>query len=141
MMQVLLTRNWRKAEYTIGRGYIDGVFFINSLEDTDRGLDQRMPEAEIDRLKVYGRTAIPTGRYTVRMTWSPRFHRMMPEVENVKGFDGIRIHSGNTAEDSLGCILLGDNTRPGMVLNSRVACREFERRLDEAGGRCELVIQ
>lgn len=99
---------------------INGEYFCDTLEDKDRGLTQSMRLAQIQKLKVYGKTAIPTGEYSVRMTLSPRFNRVMPLIENVKGFDGIRIHSGNTADDSLGCILVGRNKIKGGLIDSRL---------------------
>jgi hypothetical protein len=65
----------------------------------------------------------------------------MPEVHDVPGFSGVRIHSGNTAEDSHGCILLGRNTQVGRVTNSSAICAEFERILEENGGVCQLIIE
>jgi hypothetical protein len=69
--------------------------------------------------KRYGETAIPTGHYEVEITYSPKYKRMMPEIKDVKGFSGIRIHSGNTAKDTLGCLIVGKNTVVGMVTDSR----------------------
>lgn len=118
-MEIKIERRWRKAAYTIGRLYVDGDYLCETLEDTDRGLKSDMSEEEIKRIKVKGATAIPTGRYKVEITYSPRFKKQMPLVLNVKGFDGIRIHPGNTAKDTEGCILPGRNTVKGMVTNSR----------------------
>jgi len=140
MEEVILERAWRRETYTVGKVIIDGQRFCESMEDKDRGLTQDMSEEEIKRIKVYGETAIPTGTYTVKMTYSQKYKRNMPEVLDVPGFSGIRIHSGNTAKDSLGCILLGRNTKVGMVTESRKTCQEFERRLMAAGGTCELEI-
>lgn len=139
-MEILLERAWKRDTYTIGRVTIDGKRFCESIEDTDRGLHQDMPEKEIAKVKVYGATAIPAGEYTVKMTYSPKYKRTMPEVLDVKGFRGIRIHSGNTAEDSLGCILLGRNTKVGMVTDSRKTCKEFEKMLQQVGGEAKLTI-
>lgn len=79
-----------------------------------------MSVEQIKKSKVYGETAIPTGTYSVTYTYSTRFKKYMPLINNVKGFDGIRIHSGNTAKDTLGCIIVGDNKVVGKVINSRV---------------------
>lgn len=139
-MEILLERAWKRDTYTIGMVTIDGERFCESIEDTDRGLHQDMTEKEIAKVKVYGETAIPAGVYTVKMTYSQKYKRKMPEVLNVPGYSGIRIHSGNTAEDSLGCILLGRNTKVGMVTESRKTCKEFEKMLQQAGGEAKLTI-
>lgn len=118
-MKLELHRKYRKDGYTIGLLYIDGKFICNTLEDTDRGLTYDMSEAAIAAIKVKSKTAIPTGLYKVLMTYSPRFKKAMPILCNVRGFSGIRIHSGNTAEDTEGCILCGMNTEVGKVTNSR----------------------
>jgi hypothetical protein len=136
-----LQRAWAREKYTIGRFLIDGVRFCESMEDPDRGLTQEMPLKEIKKRKVYGETAIPKGTYNVTMTWSQKYKRNMPEVHDVPGFSGVRIHSGNTAEDSHGCILLGRNTQVGRVTNSSAICAEFERILEENGGVCQLIIE
>lgn len=118
-MIIRLNRIAKKETYTIGRLYIDGKYICDTIEDKDRGLYDDMPLEEIKKKKVYGETAIPMGTYKVSITYSPKYKRMMPLVEDVKGFSGIRIHSGNTAKDSLGCIIVGKNTKVGMVTDSR----------------------
>lgn len=143
-MKVLLTRNWKKPKYTIGNVFVNGLKFCNSLEDTDRGLNQNMTEEEIKSKKVYGETAIPTGTYKLAYTFSPKFKKYLPEILGVKGYSGIRIHAGNTASDSLGCLLLGKNTQVGMITNSRAYCDTFNKMLDEAlkkGEECTITIE
>ena len=139
-MQVVLWRKYRKAEYTIGRVYIDGQFFCNSLEDTDRGLMQYMSAGEIANIKIKGATAIPAGEYKITRTYSPRFKRLVPQVMNVKGFSGIRVHAGSSAKDTEGCLLLGDNTIKGGLTNSRKRVTEFDTKLQIEGGICDLKI-
>ena len=139
-MKVLIERKWPKPSYTIGRVYIDGEFFCNSLEDRDRGLRQDMSVGEISRIKIVGETAIPTGKYKVTMTYSAKYKRVMPQIMNVPGYTGVRIHSGNTAADTLGCILLGKNDKPGWISQSRDTCKRFEELLVAAGGTCELEV-
>lgn len=119
-MDLKLKRIFRGDKYTIGRLYIDGDYYCDTLEDTDRGLSSDMSEEEIKRIKVYGRTAIPKGTYKVEVTYSPKFKRHLPILLGVKGYTGIRCHSGNTPEDTLGCILVGFNKVKGQVINSRV---------------------
>ena len=119
MLHILITRNWRKTDYTVGRLYVNGKQLCNSIEDTDRRLFQGQPLSEILKIKVKGQTAIPTGTYRIRVTESPKFKRPLIEVVDVPGFSGIRIHALNTAEQSEGCIGPGLNTAPGRVTESR----------------------
>lgn len=140
-MEILVTRNWKRASYTIGRMYIDGKMICNTLEDTDRGLTSDMAEEEILRVKVYARTAIPTGRYRVRCTWSPKFKQTLPEVFSVKGFSGIRIHAGNTAQDTAGCILVGRNTAVGRLTRSRAALRTVIAAIKRAKDEVWLTVK
>lgn len=119
MLHILITRNWRKTDYTVGRLYVNGTQLCNSMEDTDRRLFQGQPLSEILKIKVKGQTAIPTGTYRIRVTESPKFKRPLIEVVDVPGFSGIRIHALNTAEQSEGCIGPGLNTAPGRVTDSR----------------------
>ena len=118
-MKIKLIRKYRKETYTIGKLYVDGVYFCDTIEDRDRGLNNDMGLAEIMAKKRYGETAIPYGTYYVEITYSPKYKRMMPEIKGVKGFSGIRIHSGNTSKDTLGCLIVGKNTQVGMVTESR----------------------
>lgn len=154
-LELLLDRKYKKETYTIGNLYVDGEWFCNSLEDKDRGLSQTMPLEEIKRLKVYGETAIPTGRYEVRMDIvSPKYNGVkwykdnfggrMPRLESVKGFSGILIHSGNTALDSNGCILVGMNKAKGKVLDSRATFQKLWKILEQArkaGKTIYLTVQ
>ena len=143
-MNILLERIARKGEYTIGRLYIKGEHLCDTLEDTDRGLSQDMSEAEIKTHKVHGQTAIPTGEYRIDMrTISPRFKRILPRLIAVKGFQGVLIHSGNTAADTEGCILVGENRKVGMLLNSRATLDKLFARMKKAqadGEEIKLLI-
>lgn len=118
MLQLLLIRKYRKPEYTIGQLYVNGKFVCNTIEDTDRRLYQGQPIADLASKKVSGKTAIPTGKYRLQVSESPQFGRELIEVMDVPGFMGIRIHRGNTADDSAGCILPGMNTAVGKVTDS-----------------------
>lgn len=126
-MELLLDRKWKKDTYTIGVMYVNGERFSETIEDEDRGLKDSMPLSEIKAKKVYGKTAIPTGTYEIQMTYSPKFAGKpfgkkyggkVPQIMNVKGYEGVRIHPFNTAEDSYGCIAVGKNTVKGMVTQS-----------------------
>jgi hypothetical protein len=139
-MDLVLKRIARKETYTIGRLYINGVYACDTLEDKDRGLDNdTMSIAEIKAVKVPGETAIPTGKYEVSITYSPRFKRMMPLLSGVKGFDGVRIHSGNTHKDTEGCILVGRNKVVGKVLDSRYTYNNLYKKLEAASKRGEYI--
>lgn len=124
-MKIEVKRIFKGTEYTIGKLYIDGAYFCDTLEDVVR-------EKKID-----GITAIPAGEYKVKKTFSPRFGKKLPEVLNVFGFSGVRIHAGNTAKDTDGCILLGLNKVKGQVINSRNAMAFF---MDRTPDEFELVI-
>lgn len=127
-MELNLKRKYKDPKYTIGDLYINDKLFCNTIEDTDRGLKDSMTLTDIKAKKVYGQTAIPTGTYEIDMnTVSPKFKNRswakpyggkLPRLIDVKGFDGVLIHVGNTAEDSLGCILVGKNTVKGKVNES-----------------------
>ena len=110
-MKLRVERLWKKPAYTVGRLFVDGKFFCNTLEDTVSDLSNEK--------KVYGKTAIPYGEYKVVYNWSPKFGRNLPRLLNVPAFEGILIHPGNTADDSAGCILVGRNTEVGRLTESR----------------------
>ena len=125
-MRVTLKRIAFKDKYTIGKVYINNKYFSDSIEDKDRGLYDYMSEEYILEKKIKHETAIPYGIYKLLWTYSPKYRRMLPEISGVKGFSGIRVHSGNTAEHSSGCVLLGYNKNVGMVLDSRKVCKKFD---------------
>lgn len=126
-LKIRVKRIAKRPTYTISKWYINGVYFCDGLEDTDRGLKQGMPDIEIAKKKVYGKTAIPTGTYTIIQTYSPKFatrtwarpyNGCLPILQNVRGFEGVRIHPGNSEADTLGCLLPGKNKVVGKVLES-----------------------
>lgn len=128
MIKLTLKRIPNLIGYTIGKLYVNGEYFCDTLEDQDRGLVQTMPLQEIKKQKVYGDTAIPKGIYKVDMnTISPKFKNKswakpwegkLPRLVNVPGYEGVLIHVGNTKEDTLGCILVGENKVKGQVIKS-----------------------
>lgn len=130
-MKLKLVRRFNCDKYCIGSLYVDGKYLCDTIEDTDRGLDQKMSLKEIINRKLKGITAIPVGVYRVVINiMSPRLSKKpqykfckgyVPRLLNVKGFDGILMHIGNKAEDSLGCILVGENKVKGQVINSTAA--------------------
>lgn len=118
-MELWLIRDTFGPDYTLGKMYVDQVFLGHTCEDFDCHLEEH-PED-----KVYGRTAIPVGRYEVTLTHSQRFGKVMPLLVDVPGFSGIRIHGGNSAADTLGCPLLGRARSRFGVFD----CKETNQRL------------
>lgn len=150
-MKLLVERKWKKDGYTIGKLYVDGVFFSNTLEDKDRGLASTMLLAEIQRKKVKGATAIPTGTYKVSINIvSPRYSKQewyikncngarVPRLMNVPGFDGILMHAGNKASDTDGCLLVGKNDAVGMVTKSKEYLQQLYGKLYQAHKKGEGI--
>lgn len=132
-MELILKRIAKKKDYTIGRLYIDNQYFCDTLEDTDRGLKQSMSEKEIKKIKIPGKTAIPTGTYKINMNIvSPRFgskafykavcNGKLPRLMGVPGFQGVLIHVGDGSNGHLlteGCLLVGKNKIVGGLLEGR----------------------
>ena len=148
-MEIILTRIARRDTYTIGRLCVNGEKVCDTLEDKDRGLTSHMSKAQICGMKIKGETAIPTGRYMVDMkTVSPRFGGRksyafcmgrLPRLCSVPGYDGVLIHIGNTAKDTEGCILVGENKAVGQVLNSAVAFKKLYALLKQADDKGEQI--
>lgn len=127
-----LIRKYKKKNYTIGKLYINNVYFCDTLEDTDRGLNNEMSLDQIKSKKIKGQTAIPSGTYEVIVSYSPKFKRFLPLIVDVPGYSGIRIHPGNTHADTEGCILVGENKVVGKVLNSKVTFNLLYEQLKRA---------
>ena len=151
-MKLTIERRWPKATYTIGRFYIDGIFYCNTLEDADRGLNQFDSLASIQSRKVAGETAIPKGKYTVSMNvTSPKYAAVawywnfcrgkMPRLMHVPGFDGILIHPGgsNGPLDTRGCILVGKNTKVGKLTDSKACFQEVYKLMKAAADKGEEI--
>lgn len=130
-MKLRIERLWPKPNYTVGRLFVDGKFYCNTLEDTVRDLSKEK--------KVPGKTAIPYGTYKVVFNWSPKFGRNLPRLLNVPAFDGILIHPGNTAEDSAGCILVGKNTAVGRLTESRYTSDKLNVLIEDAQRKGENI--
>ena len=137
-MRLTLQRIAKREAYTIGRLYVDGIYFCATVEDKDRGLKSHHPLEQIKKVKVYGETAIPMGTYTIDMdkvspkfsnrSWAKPYSGKIPRLRSVPGFESILIHPGNTAASSLGCILVGINDKVGRVSDSQ---RTFRRLMDD----------
>lgn len=132
-MEITLTRIAKKDGYTIGRMAIGGQYFCDTLEPQWRNL-------KAGERKMPGRTAIGEGTYPVVITKSPRLCRWLPLLVGVPQFSGIRIHAGNTAEDTEGCILVGWNRLKGRLVNSRSALTLLMNRMVEALAKGEKIV-
>lgn len=136
-MEIIIDRKYKQKGYTISRVYLDGSYFgCNALEDEDRGLDQSMSVSEIKEKKIYGQTAIPTGRYKVTFETSPKFGKtsyakngLIPLINGVKGYSGVRIHAANKPEELEGCIAIGRNTIKGQITESKAWTKKLIDRL------------
>ena len=138
-MKILVKRIAKKNLYTIGKLYIDGTYFCDVLEDTDRGLQQSMKLSEILSKKVPNKTAIPTGTYQIVMnivspkfkdrSWAKPYGGKLPRLLNVPGFDGVLIHPGNNQDDTSGCLLVGKNKAVGKVLDSQNTFKALMKQL------------
>ena len=118
-MEVLITRINFNEKWTEGKLFIDGRYICDTLEDRDRKLYDYMSVEEIMKNKVYDETCIPYGRYKLTIDYSNKFKKYLIRINNVKGFDGTRIHSLNTADESLGCCGVGKKTSDGWISESR----------------------
>ena len=147
-MELILERIAKRKTYTIGHLYIaqetnadnpglgqpltKGLQICDTLEPTWR-------DYEHGGYKVKGRSAIPEGRYAVVISWSPKFKAWLPILLGVPKFEGIRIHAGNTAEDTEGCILVGKNKLVGQVVDSRIWLHRLKQKIVEAKDKGEAV--
>lgn len=129
-MELKLKRELKNESYTLGKLFIDGIEFCYTVEDTDRDKNNDGDILDVGEAKIYGKTAIPKGTYKVILSMSNGFKKLMPEILDVPGFSGIRIHSGNTAEDSEGCIIVGTVRTPNGVGMSRDCFTRFMKKLD-----------
>lgn len=143
-MRLKLIRKYRKADYTIGKLYIDGAYFCDTLEDYDR--------LYFGGIKVAGRTAIPCGIYKVVLNvQSPKYAKKdywrkynkgyMPRLLNVPYFSGVLIHTGNTASDSDGCILVGKNTQVGRVTESIATFKRLYEKMKQSKEEITIEIK
>lgn len=124
-MKLTLQRYLFANDYTMGLLFIDGVYFCDTIEDKFRGND-------LKGKKVSGETCIPYGVYTVKITYSPKYKKNMPQLLDVPYFTGVRIHSGNNASESSGCVICGIKSKNGEVLESRKTYNALMSRLQTA---------
>ncbi len=141
-MNVRIIREPSVGGVTYGVVMVDGAYFCFSLEDEVREKSGQ----PVHSWKQAGATAIPAGKYKLTLSQSVRFGRIMPEVLNVTGFTGIRIHAGNRVEDTEGCLIFGKqrSDADGTILLSKVACDAFQAKLASAlqqGEPCWLTVE
>jgi hypothetical protein len=128
-MEMQVTRQTFTDESTIGEMTIDGVHQCFTLED------------KVREQKVFGETAIPAGRYEVVVNFSDHFQKMLPELVDVPNFEDVRIHSGNTAKDTEGCILVGMTKGTNVVSNSRDAFNALFAKIQAAVAQEKVFIE
>lgn len=131
-MKLTLIRKIFTDDFTVGELYVDDCFFCETIEDKVRELKKAED-------KVPSKTAIPYGIYKIIISWSKRFKKFMLELLGVQYFSGVRIHSGNTAEDSQGCIIVGKYYKDGTVINSRNTMSSLFSKVKDAIDKNEEV--
>jgi hypothetical protein len=138
-MKLLLEREPSHLTCTLGSLYVNDEFECFTLEDVVR----EIPGVPVERWKIKGKTAIPAGTYKLGVTFSQRFQRMLPILHDVPGFDGVRIHTGNTDADTEGCILVGTQLAEAeSITYSRAAFNAlYPKLVDALGAGEDLTIE
>lgn len=150
-MELVLERKWKKSDYTIGILLINNKKFCEVIEDKDRGLKDSMTSEQIKLIKKPNMTAIPTGTYDVTLdVFSSKFGNVpfykkvcngkLPRLLNVKGFEGILIHCGNTQLDTSGCLIVGENKVKGKVINSKITFEKLYNILKNSKDKITIKI-
>lgn len=150
-MKLVLKRINNQNNYCEGKLYIDGTYQCDVIEDTDRGLTNEMSITEIQSKKVYGETAIPKGTYQITLdvvspkfkdrSWATFCEGKLPRLLDVPGFEGVLIHVGNEASNSLGCLLVGQKTKDGWVSNSTQTFKDLYYKLKQATDQITITIE
>lgn len=150
-MKLVLKRINNQDNYCEGKLYIDGIYQCDVIEDTDRGLTSEMSVAEIQSKKVYGETAIPKGTYQITLdvvspkfkdrSWATFCEGKLPRLLDVPGYEGVLIHVGNEASNSLGCLLVGQKTKDGWVSNSTQTFKNLYYKLKQATDQITITIE
>lgn len=140
-MKLRLKRIFKGEKYTIGKLYVNNIYFCDTLEDKVRDLTKEP--------KVYGQTAIPAGVYEINMStvspkfknrsWAKKWGGIVPRLKNVPYFEGILIHPLNRPEESYGCIGVGDNQVVGGLVNSTIQFNRLMQRLIDAKKKGEPI--
>lgn len=130
-MKIEVNRIFKASNYTIGELSVNNDYVCDTLEDKVR----------VDGEKVYAETAIPTGTYTLVLSYSNRFKKVMPEILNVPNFSGIRIHCGNSSKDTEGCLLVGkwDGKTENWISDSKNSYNKLYPLLEEAFNKKENI--
>lgn len=150
-MKLVLKRINNQDNYCEGKLYIDGIYQCDVIEDTDRGLTNEMSITEIQSKKVYGETAIPKGTYQITLdvvspkfkdrSWATFCEGKLPRLLDVPGYEGVLIHVGNEASNSLGCLLVGQKTKDGWVSNSTQTFKDLYYKLKQATDQITITIE
>lgn len=150
-MKLVLKRINNQDNYCEGKLYIDGTYQCDVIEDTDRGLTNEMSITEIQSKKVYGETAIPKGIYQITLdvvspkfkdrSWATFCEGKLPRLLDVPGFEGVLIHVGNEASNSLGCLLVGQKTKDGWISNSTQTFKDLYYKLKQATDQITITIE
>jgi hypothetical protein len=148
-MELLLKRIALKDTYTIGKLYVNGIYFCDTIEDKVRDLNKDGDLNDVGEGKIPSLTAIPYGKYEITLkVQSPKYSLRtnyswckgyLPRLINVPHFEGILIHAGNTSSDSAGCILVGENKIKGQVINSMATLKKLYPILKEASDKNEDI--
>ena len=130
-MKIEVNRIFKASNYTIGELSVNNNYVCDTLEDKVR----------VDGEKAYAETAIPTGTYTLVLSYSNRFKKVMPEILNVPNFSGIRIHCGNSSKDTEGCLLVGkwDGKTENWISDSKNSYNKLYPLLEEAFNKKENI--
>ena len=127
-MKIKVDRIYKGESYTIGKMYLNGEYFCDTLEDAIRPV------------KIPNETAIPAGIYNVEVTYSPRFKRNLPLLVDVPNYTGMRIHNGSNKDHTSGCILVGFNTSKGILSDSRKTSDQLTEKLKSLSEPIEIEI-
>ena len=137
-MNLKLKRRYFCDKYTIGSLYLNDKYFCDTLEDPNRDINKN-GKFDNGEIKIKGNTCIPFGKYKIIVNLSPKFKRELPRLLDVPSFEGVLIHRGNTAKDTEGCILVGENKVKGMVINSTIYEQKIVNILKEIQSRGEQI--
>lgn len=130
-MEITVIRKWKTEKSSIGELSINGVFECYTLEDKERNPKEK---------KVYGKTAIPKGKYEIAITFSNNFKTYLPLLLNVPNYEGVRIHPGNTDADTLGCILVGSGKGKDVITESRKAFSAVFKKMQAVAKKEKIFI-